>query len=74
MISGLFVKHAFCVLTCLLVLQIIFGSAEPLESYSAHLLLSKDEVYFSVLETKGFRSIYGPRPSEQVDTLLSGLQ
>ncbi|XP_057459032.1 ribonuclease II, chloroplastic/mitochondrial isoform X2 [Lotus japonicus] len=50
--------------------EIIFGSAEPLESYSAHLLLSKDEVYFSVLETKGFRSIYGPRPSEQVEELI----
>jgi hypothetical protein len=56
-----------------LVLQIIFGSAEPLESYSAHLLLSKDEVYFTVLETKGSLSIYGPRPSSQVDVLISGV-
>ncbi|PNX97083.1 ribonuclease II chloroplastic/mitochondrial-like [Trifolium pratense] len=45
--------------------EIIFGSVEPLESYSAHLLLSKDEVYFTVLETKGSRCIYGPRSSEQ---------
>ncbi|MCI09919.1 ribonuclease II chloroplastic/mitochondrial-like, partial [Trifolium medium] len=44
---------------------IIFGSVEPLESYSAHLLLSKDEVYFTVLETKGSRCVYGPRSSEQ---------
>nr|XP_004506585.1 ribonuclease II, chloroplastic/mitochondrial [Cicer arietinum] len=50
--------------------EIIFGSVEPLESYSAHLLLSKDEVYFTVLETKGLRCIYGPRPSEQVEELL----
>ncbi|XP_061371834.1 ribonuclease II, chloroplastic/mitochondrial isoform X2 [Gastrolobium bilobum] len=50
--------------------EIIFGSAEPLESYSAHLLLSKDEVYFTVLETKGYRSIYGPRPSGQVEELM----
>ncbi|KAK7286795.1 hypothetical protein RJT34_22041 [Clitoria ternatea] len=50
--------------------EIIFGSAEPLESYSAHLLLSKDEVYFTVLETKGSRSIYGPRPSGQVEELI----
>ncbi|XP_029125120.1 ribonuclease II, chloroplastic/mitochondrial-like [Cajanus cajan] len=50
--------------------EIIFGSAEPLESYSAHLLLSKDEVYFTVLETKGCRSIYGPRPSGQVEELI----
>lgn len=57
----------------LLVLQIIFGSTEPLDSYSAHLLLSKDEVYFTVLETKGSRSIYGPRPSRQVDVLVSCL-
>lgn len=55
----------------LLVLQMIFGSAEPLESYSAHMLLSKDEVYFSVVETKGSRSIYRPRPTEQVNVLLS---
>lgn len=58
----------------LLILQIIFGSVEPLESYSAHLLLSKDEVYFTVLETKGSRCIYGPRPSEQVNVLLSGVE
>jgi hypothetical protein len=44
----------------------IFGCAEPLESYCAHLLLSKDEIYFSVLETKGSRSLYGPRPTMQV--------
>ncbi|XWS43729.1 hypothetical protein CRYUN_Cryun16bG0128600 [Craigia yunnanensis] len=50
--------------------EMIFGSAEPLESYSAHLLLSKDEIYFTVLETKGFRSIYGPRPTGQVEELL----
>lgn len=44
----------------------IFGSVEPLECYCAHLLLSKDEIYFTVLETKGSRSIYGPRPTSQV--------
>lgn len=47
-------------------LQMIFGSAEPLESYCAHLLLSKDELYFCVLEAKGSRSLYGPRPTVQV--------
>lgn len=47
----------------------IFGSMEPLESYCAHLLLSKDEIYFTVLETKGFRSIYGPRSTVQVNVL-----
>ncbi|CAL0306027.1 unnamed protein product [Lupinus luteus] len=50
--------------------EMIFGSAEPLDSYCAHLLLSKDEIYFTVLETKGPRSIYGPRPSEQVEELI----
>ncbi|XVF08103.1 hypothetical protein REPUB_Repub06bG0197100 [Reevesia pubescens] len=50
--------------------EMIFGSAEPLESYCAHLLLSKDEVYFTVLETKGSRSVYGPRPTGQVEELL----
>ncbi|OIW01015.1 hypothetical protein TanjilG_14198 [Lupinus angustifolius] len=50
--------------------EMIFGSAEPLESYSAHALLSKDEVYFTVLETKGPCSIYGPRPSKQVEELI----
>lgn len=44
----------------------IFGSAEPLESYCAHLLLSKDEIYFSVQATNGSRSIYAPRPTVQV--------
>lgn len=50
--------------------EMIFGSAEPLESYCAHLLLSKDEIYFAVLETKGFLSVYGPRPAMQVEELL----
>lgn len=47
----------------------IFGSAEPLETYCAHLLLSRDEVYFAVLESKGL-SVYGPRTANQVDELL----
>ncbi|XP_039689943.1 ribonuclease II, chloroplastic/mitochondrial isoform X2 [Medicago truncatula] len=46
--------------------EIIFGRVEPLESYSAHLLLSKDEIYFTILESKGLRCVYGPRPSEQI--------
>ncbi|KAG6643190.1 hypothetical protein CIPAW_09G193400 [Carya illinoinensis] len=50
--------------------EMIFGSAEPLESYCAHLLLSKDELYFCVLEAKGSRSLYGPRPTVQVEELL----
>ncbi|KAE8099381.1 hypothetical protein FH972_017367 [Carpinus fangiana] len=50
--------------------EMIFGCVEPLESYCAHLLLTKDEIYFSVLETKGSRSLYGPRPTVQVEELL----
>lgn len=50
--------------------EMIFGSAEPLESYCAHLLLSKDEIYFSVQATNGSRSIYAPRPTVQVEELL----
>ncbi|XP_028957019.1 ribonuclease II, chloroplastic/mitochondrial isoform X3 [Malus domestica] len=50
--------------------EMIFGTVEPLECYCAHLLLSEDEVYFTVLETKGSRSIYGPRPASQVEELL----
>ncbi|KAH8506140.1 hypothetical protein H0E87_013102 [Populus deltoides] len=50
--------------------EMIFGSVEPLESYCAHLLLSKDDLYFTVLETKGSRSIYGPRPTVQVEELM----
>ncbi|KAL4296653.1 hypothetical protein GQ457_12G009740 [Hibiscus cannabinus] len=50
--------------------EMIYGSSEPLESYCAHLLLSNDEVYFTVLATKGCRSIYGPRPAGQVEELL----
>ncbi|CAM8909881.1 unnamed protein product [Rhodiola kirilowii] len=49
--------------------KIIFGSDDPLESYCAHLLLSKDDIYFTVLETKGYSSIYGPRPTIQTDSL-----
>lgn len=47
-------------------MQMIFGCVEPLESYCAHLLLSKDEIYFTVLEKKGFHSVYGPRSTVQV--------
>ncbi|KAF8402926.1 hypothetical protein HHK36_011019 [Tetracentron sinense] len=50
--------------------EMIFGSTKPLESYCAHLLLSKDEIYFSVLGSKGPRSVYEPRPTVQVDELL----
>lgn len=50
--------------------EMIFGSVEPLESYCAHLLLSEDDLYFTVLETKGYRSIYGPRPPMQVEELM----
>ncbi|KAL9268974.1 Ribonuclease II, chloroplastic/mitochondrial-like protein [Drosera capensis] len=50
--------------------QMIFGSAEPLESYCAHLLLSKDDIYFSTLNNRGFYSVFAPRPAAQVDKLL----
>ncbi|KAJ9694715.1 hypothetical protein PVL29_010270 [Vitis rotundifolia] len=50
--------------------EMIFGCAEPLESYCAHLLLSKDEIYFTVLETKACCSVYGPRSTVQVEELL----
>lgn len=50
--------------------EMIYGISDPLESYCAHLLLSKDEVYFSVLETRGYCSVYLPRPTGQVQELL----
>ncbi|KAL8138256.1 hypothetical protein V2J09_004257 [Rumex salicifolius] len=50
--------------------EMIFGSVEPLESYCSHLLLSNDEIYFSVLERKGSHIIYLPRPSAQVEELI----
>ncbi|XP_031486302.1 ribonuclease II, chloroplastic/mitochondrial isoform X2 [Nymphaea colorata] len=50
--------------------EIIYGATESLESYCAHLLLSKDEIYFSVLESKGYCPVYGPRPVQQVEELL----
>ncbi|CAH9074438.1 unnamed protein product [Cuscuta europaea] len=50
--------------------EMIFGSAEPLESYCSHLLLSRDDIYFTRLGTKGSHSIYGPRPPRQVHELL----
>ncbi|KAL0338307.1 UNVERIFIED_CONTAM: Ribonuclease II, chloroplastic/mitochondrial [Sesamum angustifolium] len=49
--------------------EMIFGSADPLESYSAHLLLSKDDIYFTALVSKGSYSVYGPRPAVQVEEL-----
>ncbi|GER54374.1 ribonuclease II/R family protein [Striga asiatica] len=49
--------------------EMIFGSTEPFESYCAHLLLTKDEVYFTTLETKGSYSVYGPRSAAQVEEL-----
>ncbi|KAL2553052.1 Ribonuclease II [Forsythia ovata] len=48
----------------------IFGSTEPLESYCVHLLLSKDDIYFTVLESKCSFSVYRPRPTVQVDEFL----
>lgn len=50
--------------------EMIFGSDEPLESYCAHLLLSNDGVYFTLLEKKGNMSIYGPRSAVQVQEIL----
>ncbi|XP_057460955.1 ribonuclease II, chloroplastic/mitochondrial isoform X3 [Actinidia eriantha] len=46
--------------------EMIFGSAEPLESYCVHLLLSEDEIYFTVIESNGSFSVYGPRPAMQL--------
>ncbi|CAI0472724.1 unnamed protein product [Linum tenue] len=50
--------------------EMIFGSAEPLESYCAHLLLTRDNLYFTVRENKGSRSVYVPRTTEQVDEFM----
>ncbi|KAL2473830.1 Ribonuclease II [Forsythia ovata] len=50
--------------------KMIFGSVKPLESYCVHLLLSNDDKYFTVLESKCLFSVYGPRPAVQVDELL----
>ncbi|KAJ6814303.1 ribonuclease II, chloroplastic/mitochondrial isoform X1 [Iris pallida] len=50
--------------------EIIYGSRDPLESYCAHLLLSKDEIYFTEVESKGSCSTYEPRPVSQVEELL----
>ncbi|XP_047340876.1 ribonuclease II, chloroplastic/mitochondrial-like [Impatiens glandulifera] len=47
--------------------KMIFGSMEPLESYCTHLLLSKDEIYFTVLESRGPCSVYAPRTALQVE-------
>lgn len=49
--------------------EMIFGSSEPLESYCAHLLLSRDEIYFTSLHSKGPCSVYGPRTTVQVEEL-----
>ncbi|KAI3801258.1 hypothetical protein L1987_29362 [Smallanthus sonchifolius] len=49
--------------------EMIFGSAEPVECYCAHLLLSRDEIYFTRLDSKGSCSVYGPRPTVQVEEI-----
>ncbi|XP_047330346.1 ribonuclease II, chloroplastic/mitochondrial-like isoform X2 [Impatiens glandulifera] len=49
--------------------QMIFGSTEPLESYCTHFLLSNDEFYFTVLESRGPCSVYCPRTVLQVEEL-----
>ncbi|KAI7755099.1 hypothetical protein M8C21_025969 [Ambrosia artemisiifolia] len=49
--------------------SMIFGSSEPVECYCAHLLLSRDEVYFTRLDSKGSCSVYGPRPTVQVEEI-----
>ncbi|GAA0150307.1 exoribonuclease [Lithospermum erythrorhizon] len=46
--------------------EMVFGSSEPLECYCAHLLLSKDDVYFTVLETRYHSPVYGPRSAAQI--------
>ncbi|KAL9264861.1 Ribonuclease II, chloroplastic/mitochondrial-like protein [Drosera capensis] len=43
---------------------------ELAQSYCAHLLLSKDDIYFSTLNSRGFYSAFAPRPAAQVDKLL----
>ncbi|KAL2550957.1 Ribonuclease II [Forsythia ovata] len=50
--------------------EMIFGSAEPLERYCVHLLLSNDGIYFTVLESKSSFSVYRYRPAVQVNELL----
>ncbi|KAL1804753.1 hypothetical protein ACET3Z_027821 [Daucus carota] len=46
--------------------EMIFGSSEPLESYCAHLLVSRDEIYFTSVHSKG-PAVYGPRTTVQVE-------
>ncbi|WOL16565.1 ribonuclease II, chloroplastic/mitochondrial [Canna indica] len=50
--------------------EVIYGSKESLESYCAHLLLSRDDIYFSTVDRKGYCCIYEPRPSIQVEELI----
>ncbi|URD77310.1 RNB [Musa troglodytarum] len=50
--------------------EIIYGSKESLESYCSHLLLSRDDIYFNVVDSKAYCSLYEPRPSIQVEELL----
>ncbi|URD84002.1 RNB [Musa troglodytarum] len=46
--------------------EIIYGSKESLESYCSHLLLSRDDIYFNVVDSKAYCSLYEPRPSIQI--------
>lgn len=49
--------------------KILYGSDESFRSYCAHLLLSKDEIYFTVAEGKGSYCLYEARPLVQVEQL-----
>ncbi|PKA51958.1 Ribonuclease II, chloroplastic/mitochondrial [Apostasia shenzhenica] len=49
--------------------EVLYGSREPIECYCAHLLLSKDDIYFNQANSKGSSSIYVPRPTKQVEEL-----
>ncbi|EPS64152.1 hypothetical protein M569_10628, partial [Genlisea aurea] len=49
--------------------EMIYGSSQSLESYSTHLLLTRDDLFFTAVETKGSWSMYGPRPADQVEEL-----
>uniref|UniRef100_A0A804NB34 RNB domain-containing protein n=1 Tax=Zea mays TaxID=4577 RepID=A0A804NB34_MAIZE len=49
--------------------EIVYGTKESLESYCAHLLLSRDVVYFVKVESRDY-SMYQPRSPAQVEELL----
>ncbi|KAF3321975.1 ribonuclease II [Carex littledalei] len=49
--------------------EIMYGSTGPLECYCTHVLLSRDDIYFVLVETRD-SLVYDPRSTDEVEDLI----